>query len=280
MLGEYERTQDIISYIMADKKHAAKGGAQNTNNSSSNTATKPVQTKKQKSNNTDEVKEEENSEDIHGMFEIIMKKLSKLDSIESRMESLEQEFKDVKSSIEFVHAEVEDIKKVNEHLKKSDEETKKRIENLEQLNSTLNNRVIDLQARSMRDNLIFYNVKESDGENTTALIHDILENTLGIENAKTMKIDRSHRMGKKQGTTRTKQRAIVAKFNYFQDKERVLANVKKFKGSGMAVSEQFPDEIIKERKRLYPEFKKAKEQGKRVKLVRNRLYIDGQLYRG
>jgi hypothetical protein len=46
-----------------------------------------------------------------------------------------------------------------------------------------------------------------------------------------------------------------------------------------AVSEQYPEEITKERKRLYPELKKAKDQGKRVKLVRDKLYIDGQLYR-
>ena len=41
-----------------------------------------------------------------------------------------------------------------------------------------------------------------------------------------------------------------------------MTNARKFKGSGMAVSEQFPEEIAKERKRLYPEMKKAKEQGK------------------
>ena len=79
------------------------------------------------------------------------------------------------------------IKKENEQLKKSEGETKKRIENLEQLNSTLNNRVIDLQARSMH-NLIFYNIKESHEEDTTEIIKDIIENTLGIENAKSIKL--------------------------------------------------------------------------------------------
>ena len=146
---------------------------------------KPGKSKNQKPNDTNQVMEEEKSVDIHGMFETIMKKLSKLDSIEIRMKSLEQELKDVKDSITFVHAEVEDIKKENEQLKKSEGETKKRIENLEQLNTTLNNRVIDLQARSMRDNLIFYNIIED----TMEIIKDIMENTLGIENAKSIKID-------------------------------------------------------------------------------------------
>ena len=196
------------------------------------------------------------------------------------MKILEQELKDVKDSITFIHAEVKYIKKESEQLKKSKGETKKRIENLEQLNSTLNSRVIDLQARSMRDNLIFYNIKESDREDTTEIIKDIIENTLGIENAKSIKIDRSQRMGKKQAKRTTKQLAIVvAKFNYFLDKEQVLANARKFKGTGMAVLEQFPEEIAKERKRPYPEMQKVKQQRKWVKLVRDKLYIDGHIYR-
>ena len=161
---------------------------------------------------------------------------------------------------------------------KSEEESKQRLDNLEQKNTSLNNCVIDLQARSMRDNLIFYNIKENDGENTTEVIHSLLESHFGIENAKAVKIDRSHRMGRKLQHAR-KPRAIIAKLNYFQDKQKILTNARKLKGTGIAVSEQFPEEIMIARKRLYPELKKAREEGKRVKLVRDKLYIDGQLFR-
>ena len=130
----------------------------------------------------------------------------------------------------------------------------------------------------MRDNLIFYNIKENDGENTTEVIHSLLESHFGIENAKAVKIDRSHRMGRKLQHAR-KPRAIIAKFNYFQDKQKILTNARKLKGTGIAVSEQFPEEIMIARKRLYPELKKAREEGKRFKLVRDKLYIDGQLFR-
>ena len=129
----------------------------------------------------------------------------------------------------------------------------------------------------MRDNLIFYSIKENNEENTTEVIHNLLESHFGIENAKAIKIDRSHRMGRKQQTT--KPRAIVAKFNYFPDKQNILANAKKLKGSGLAVSEQFPEEILTMGKRLYPEMKKARDEGKRVKLVSDKLYIDGQLFK-
>ena len=64
----------------------------------------------------------------------------------------------------------------------------------------------------MCDNLIIYNIKENKDENTSEVIHSLIESLFGIEDAKMMKIDRSHRMGKQRGT---KPRAIVAKFNYF-----------------------------------------------------------------
>jgi hypothetical protein len=44
----------------------------------------------------------------------------------------------------------------------------------------------------MRDNLILYNVEEKEEENTTQLIHTILESHLEIQDAKSIKIDRSH----------------------------------------------------------------------------------------
>jgi hypothetical protein len=36
----------------------------------------------------------------------------------------------------------------------------------------------------------------------------------------------------------------VAKFNYYQDKEHILANAKKLKGKNIGISEQYPAEIM------------------------------------
>jgi 3-methyladenine DNA glycosylase/8-oxoguanine DNA glycosylase len=129
----------------------------------------------------------------------------------------------------------------------------------------------------MRDNLLFYNIAEKTEENATELVHSLLESQFSIEDAKEIKIDRAHRMGrKKQGS---KPQAIVAKFNYFPDKQRILSNAKKLKGTGIAVSKQFPEEIVATRKRLYPEMKKARDAGRKNKLARDKLHINGQLFR-
>jgi hypothetical protein len=46
------------------------------------------------------------------------------------------------------------------------------------------------------------------------------------------------------------------------------------KGTRIGISEQFPEEIEAIRRNLYPEMKKAKSAGKRVRLTRDKLFID------
>ena len=55
-------------------------------------------------------------------------------------------------------------------------------------------------------------------------------------------------------------------------------NTKKFKGTNIGVSEQLPEEIESVRKTLYPELKTAKAEGKRERIVRDKLIIEGQVF--
>jgi hypothetical protein len=110
----------------------------------------------------------------------------------------------------------------------------------------------------MRDNLIFYNIPGTRDEETTPIIHKLLEEKMGMKDAtKNIKIDRSHRLGRpKPGAS--KPQPIVAKFNYHQDRETIRRNAMKLRGTNIGIGEQFPAEIVKARKELYPELKKAK----------------------
>ena len=47
----------------------------------------------------------------------------------------------------------------------------------------------------------------------------------------------------------------------------------------MGIAEQFPPEIQTKRKELRPIMKNAKQDGKRASMVKDKLYIDGTLYR-
>ena len=50
------------------------------------------------------------------------------------------------------------------------------------------------------------------------------------------------------------------------------------KGTNVGIGEQFPAEIVTIRRELYPELKKAREAGKKAKLVRDKLIIEGQIF--
>ena len=212
--------------------------------------------------------------EIYSMLKTVMAKLDTLDDIKKRIVNVEQDVKELKSSIEFAHAEVKDLKEEVERSKKSDIENRMRIDCLEDENRRLHDSIVDLKARSMRDNLLFHNVEEEARENTTDKIFQLLEEKLEIPDARNkIKIDRSHRVGRKRDTQR-KPRAIVVKFNFYQDRELVRRNAKKLKGTKIGISEQFPEEIEKIRQTLYPEMRKAKAQGHQVRLVRDKLFIN------
>ena len=113
--------------------------------------------------------------------------------------------------------EVKDLKDEVERTKKSENEIQRKMRNLQESNRLLQESVIDLNplARSMRDNLLFYNVEEEERENTDEKIYRILEEKLQIPDARNrIKIDQSHRVGRKHHMQR-KPRAIVVKFQLF-----------------------------------------------------------------
>jgi hypothetical protein len=73
----------------------------------------------------------------------MMKKLKKLDSINTRVKTVERDLKSVKESVEFalfefVLAEIRELKKDNETRKKTDETTKEKIEKVGKENEILN----------------------------------------------------------------------------------------------------------------------------------------------
>ncbi|CAC5376126.1 unnamed protein product [Mytilus coruscus] len=124
----------------------------------------------------------------------------------------------------------------------------------------------------MKNNLIFSGLYEVREENTEELLRTFLHREIGIDYR--IEFGNVHRFS---NYPRGK-RPIVARFLYFSDLQYVLNNAYKLRNTQYGIRQQFPKEIEDNRKLLYPIQKEAKRQGKRVVLVRDRLYIDNQLY--
>lgn len=205
----------------------------------------------------------------------------KVTTLETKVSSMETKVNQVEDSCTFISKENDDRKRELEKAKSEIKTLKSDCKSLETKNSKLETKVTDLESRSMRDNLLFYGIDEGgEHENCERLIKEVCINHLQMPEAKDMLIDRAHRVGAMKNN---KPRPIVAKFHYYAQKEAVKSRsyerANELKQANKGIGMQWPQQVREARKALYPVMQQQKQNGKNVKLVRDKLYIDGTLYR-
>ena len=197
---------------------------------------------------------------------------------EKTVKNLQKTVSDLEESKNF---DSSSITSLNESQKRIDSSHSKILNDLKQTqdqNAKMAEQLIDLKGRSMRDNLLFFGFPESRhnqrNEPCVSKIFDFCEIELGLTDVReTVKIDRAHRIGPPKPS---KTRPIVAKFNYYRDKETIKrAAGEKLTNSKFSVGDQFPKEIQQRRRKLVPILKKAQSEGKDAILIYDKLYING-----
>jgi hypothetical protein len=108
----------------------------------------------------------------------------------------------------------------------------------------LKSKVLDLQCRSMKNNLVFTGLYQSQSENCENKLRGFIRQELEIDHY--IEFGNIHRFGRR-GTNNA--RPIVARFIYHNDLQMVLQNAYKLKGSSFGISEQYPAEINNRRKK-------------------------------
>lgn len=248
---------------------------------------------------------------IDSKFEIFDTKLQKLDNIEKQISNLTQKMTSIDTKVTFLETKVNScqsqiteieasraydssscdeirakqlsIDKQLDQNKKSHQAIRKDYESLICDHNRVSEDLIDIQTRSMRDNLLFYEFVECETaterkeENCEAKILKFCKETLNMNDAdESIKIDRAHRIGQYKVN---KRRPIVVKFNYFKDKINIKQRV--FDNSDLSnrsVSDQYPVIVQQRRRLLYPSLKKAREAGIRASLHVDKLYVNNKMY--
>lgn len=177
-------------------------------------------------------------------------------------------------------------------------------------NRLLKETLLDLQTRSMSNNLIFNGIPEGNEENPEGTLKAFMENELKIprETVTNISFARVHRIGKKKtyanavrsavtpaplseqtqpssDTSNTEPhkstgpRPIVAKFEFFKQRDYVKRLGKRLKGKPFGMNEQFPATILERRKALLPIYRKMRQEGHWVSLIADKLYIDNRLFK-
>ena len=212
----------------------------------------------------EELREEIRTEMRETMREVIKDVMR--EAIREEMKTVVDVVRDVRGTVEKMEEKVGDVKAEVSKVTDDISVWKERVQKLE-------DRMIDQQARSRRNNLMFFGVKEEGGrEDCEKMVRDIIKD-IGVTGG--VAIERAHRNPTGVRPAGSKPRPLVCKFLDFKDKEAVKKNAKKLPRH-IYVGDDLPKEIREARKRLMPDLKKAQAEKKNAFIVfPARLIVDG-----
>ena len=184
--------------------------------------------------------------------------VKKLDEVEERASANTAEIQHMREDLSAKDAT---LRKMSSRIDKAFEnfdkmgadlnKTKERCSNLEKKVYELTQKSIDQEARSRRNNLMFYGVPETDDDNASAELQKFLIEKCGIANGKDLLIQRVHRLPTRKLPGKT--RPIIASFVDFRQRE-LVRNAKKNLTGRQSISEDLPKPIRDARRLLSAEF--------------------------
>ena len=159
---------------------------------------------------------------------------------------------------------LQNIREVSERLDVTEShvrELRDRVDDNIEMTTLLSYKSIDAEARQRRNNLIFWGIPESVGEDCIGTIKEFLSDKFSLD-PDSICIQRAHRLGRAgRSFKRTIQhRPLIIGLRDYQDCELILSNASKLRNSVFGISRDFPQEIVNARKILRREMKPLKER--------------------
>ena len=208
----------------------------------------------------------------------------KVDNVDSGQKETKDSLEHIKLSLEMCTANLSEvtacsntnskqIKILESALNKERLDKAKLISHVEKLQD----RLIQVESQSRRDNLLIDGIQESDNEKCEELVIDFFKNKLKLDDAHKIQIVRCHRVGPKRRTS-PKPRSLIVKFHWYGDRMRVWQARRQLQGTATYLNEDFPKEIVDRRRVLRPVLKKAKALGMEAYLSVDPLTVNGNRY--
>ena len=192
-------------------------------------------------------------------------------SYESRLEKSNSEFIELKCCFEALKSEFSNQNKLVVELRAEIEDLKTPLIETNTAQKASSERIDYLEDQSRRNNLRIDGIEEDQGEtweHVAEKVKGLVRNKIGIQGE--VPIERAHRVGKPFGD---RPRTIVARFRNFPDKDNILKNASKLKGSSLYINEDLCQASRDKRKEQLPQLKQARSEGKIAYFVHTRLVI-------
>ena len=243
------------------------------------------------------------SQEFGATLQEILKKLEKLDviqsslgKIESKIATLETRTQELETFQDTTKKDIEELKSsqtfIGEQAKQNADALKKdkvliaglleQAQKNEDMINELQTKNLYLEAYSRRENLKFMNIKEEttidEKEDTEEVLRSFLERDLGFADARNVEIQRVHRNGKSKDG---KPRPILARFLRFKDVQKIISLGHRLKDTDYQIFQDYPAEIINRRRSQMESFKAARKKGIPASFSSSqpdKLYIRGKLW--
>ena len=186
--------------------------------------------------------------EFNAKFEVINNQLQIKDDMIGKLRDeigiLNTEVKDLKETCGFLTNETSELKTA---VDKTDKSIKQGL-------TDLTDKTVDLEDRSRRNNLVFFGFPENNNKDTQEdcdqLLTKILQdkNIIGDLNDGSV-FDRAHRLGPRRND-QERPRPIIVRVTFFKDKQHILKNANKFKGSQFSVAEDYSKPTLAIRRQL------------------------------
>ena len=228
---------------------------------------------------------------LHELAEMIKGLEVNIQTLTDTVSKLKNEMVEVKTSIEFVSngyekidKTVSDISQRFDKLEGSLNTAENRYHELQAQYKQLQERIIAIESKSRRENLLIDGLPEPQpGQTETTndcqrLVRDFFKNQLKMQNVENIRAVRCYRLGRPPSTgtgsrPQLRPRTMRVMFNWLGDRETVWGNRKHLRGSKFQLSEDFPKEIVDRRKRLTPIMQAARRKGLTAFLTVDKLHI-------
>lgn len=151
-----------------------------------------------------------------------------------------------------------------------------RVSQVEKSIESLEGKLVELEDRSRRNNIIVFGVTEKADETHDDLMESVIEgvfrNMLGVP---VSSAERIHRIGHNQPS---KTRPVIVKLIDYREKINILKNCYKLKGKKVSVSEDFSAPTRQRRKKLWDSTSEIRRAGGKAHFVYDKIKVDGILF--
>ena len=216
-------------------------------------------------------------------------KLDRLDPLERVVKELKRDLSDLKTSLEFTQGqlkkETEDLLELKEDTSQLQVETarlKSEISQLRKANLEIEERAINQEAYSRRENALVHGIAETKNGTDNEVCSQIVAQLFVDMNVGPFHLTRVHRLGQRKRATASnphpRPRPIIIRFSQYSDKGEVMRNSYLLKNRHIFFSDDYPQEIQERRLKLKPVLKLARQVDDNAKLMIDKIVFQNKQY--